>query len=136
MSIDSMDINKWIQFAMQDYDLVKVIMETHRPHPIPVRIVCYHCQQSVEKILKAYILAQGGALMKTHDLKALLEQCCRYSPDFDRFKAACIKLTSYITTSRYPSDMEIEEQDMILSIKDADNILEFTKSKLNDMGYQ
>ena len=135
MSIDSLDIQKWIQFAEQDYDLVTAIMETHSPYPIPVNIVCYHCQQSVEKILKAYLLAQGNTLEKTHDLKALLEQCCRYSSDFDSFKTACIKLTSYISSSRYPSDTEILEQDMKLSIQAAGKILEFTKSKLEELGF-
>ena len=135
MSIDSLDIKQWILFAQQDYDLVKAIIETHSPYPIPVTIVCYHCQQSVEKILKAYILAQGNTLTKTHDLKVLLEQCRRYSSDFDGFMAACTKLTTYITTSRYPSDTAIAEQDMTQSIQDAQIILEFTKSKLQELGF-
>jgi len=121
-------VNEWVKFAQMDYDHAVKTVETH--HPIPIEIVCYHCQQSAEKILKAFIILKDGSLIKTHDLDILLEQCKKYSPDFDTFTSACEKLSTYAAQTRYPSDIELTETEMRQAIKDTSLILDFTKSKL------
>ncbi len=40
---------------------------------IPFDTVCFHCQQAAEKVLKAYLVAQGKAYPTTHDLLHILE---------------------------------------------------------------
>jgi len=131
--MDNLNVAKWIKFAQTDFDHVIKTVETH--HPIPVEIMCYHCEQSIEKILKAFMIAKGGTLTKTHDLDVLLERCKQHSPDFDIFDDACERITTYTTPSRYPSDIELTESDMRQAIKDASKILEFTKAKLAEMGF-
>jgi HEPN domain-containing protein len=126
--MDNSIVGEWIRFAQMDYDHVLKTVETH--YPIPIEIVCYHCQQSVEKILKAFIIMKDGSLTKTHDLDVLLEQCIQYSSDFDRFAAACEKLSTYAAQTRYPSDIELTEAEMRQAIKETSLILDFTKSKL------
>jgi len=134
MTTDSYDVKKWIHFAQMDFDCATSMAEKFRP---PLEIVCYHCQQSVEKILKAYIIANTNAPpQKTHVLIDLLNVCTPYSTDFDNFKKICIKLTPYITVTRYPSSIDLTEYAMKQAIVDAQAVLEFTKSKLKDMGYE
>jgi len=41
-------------------------------HPIPVVIICYHCQQSGEKYLKGYLVLKDVEPPKTHDLRVLV----------------------------------------------------------------
>ena len=118
---------------MDYYDCALYLAQNRRPAPI--EIICYHCQQSVEKIFKGYIVAQGGTVTKTHDLEFLIEQCKRYSPDFDMYAKSCFTLTTYVSNTRYPPKPELTEQHMEQALKDAQSILEFTKSKLKDMGY-
>jgi HEPN domain-containing protein len=134
MSTDSYDVKKWIRFAQMDFDSAVALSERFRP---PLEIICYLCQQAAEKILKAYIIAKTNTLaQKTHYLKDLLKTCVPYCADFDKFRIICDKLTPYITVTRYPSIVEPTEQDMKQALKDAESVLEFTKSKLKEMGYE
>jgi len=134
MNTDSIDVNRWIRFAQMDFDSATSLANNFRP---PLEVVCYLCQQAAEKILNAYIIAKTNALAKkTHELKDLLDVCIPYCAEFDKLKTICDKLTPYITITRYPSIIEPTEHDMKRAIKDAGEILEFTKSKLKDMGYE
>lgn len=131
---DSVDVNEWIRFAQMDFDAAKNMSVLHKP--IPLEIVCYHCQQSAEKILKAYAIAQGEFIIKTHDLKVLLDQCIKYDNQFDDYMKPCLTLVAYATLARYPiGDDVVDEADMHTAIKDSLEILEFAKSKLAELGY-
>jgi len=133
MNTNNPIVNEWIYFARMDYDCALHLARTRRPAPI--EIVCYHCQQAVEKILKGYIAAQGGTIVKTHDLKILIEQCKQYSSDFGEYAKLCSNLTTYISSTRYPPKPDLVEQDMEHALKDAFNVLEFTKAKLEELGF-
>jgi len=41
----------------------------------------------------------------------------------------------YIALTRYPSNIDLTEQNMKQALKDAQQILDFTKSKLTEMGF-
>jgi HEPN domain-containing protein len=41
-------------------------------------VVCFHCQQAVEKMLKAALLASGVEPARTHDVGFLLEANSRW----------------------------------------------------------
>jgi len=49
---------EWVDKAEADYQSA-VALHRRRKAPLP-DIVCYHCQQCVEKYLKAYLIAQGS----------------------------------------------------------------------------
>jgi HEPN domain-containing protein len=126
---DSLDVSEWVRFAKMDYDTAKNISLLH--HPVPLEIVCYHCQQSAEKILKAFLIMQSEPLQKTHDLNILLNLCVNYDEAFDEYAAACIRLTSYAVFTRYPMGEDaITEYDMQTALKNAYEILEFTMARL------
>ena len=133
MSADNLDVSQWVRFAQMDYDYALKSSETFCP--VPIEIICYHCQQSAEKILKAYAIAKNQTLIKTHDLIVLLKQCGQYLSDFNNYANACVALTSYATISRYPSNTKITEAQMKQALKNAENILEFTKTQLVKLGY-
>ena len=42
----------WFKFALMDFATAKHVNDTM--YPKPLEIICYHCQQSVEKILKDF----------------------------------------------------------------------------------
>ena len=130
---DNFDVNEWIRYAQMDYDTAKNIAEIHRP--VPIEIVCYLCQQSAEKILKAYIISTDNFFKKTHDLLLLLKECSSHNPRFDNFRENCFTLSSYAALARYPSSDRISQQDMEQALLDSQNILEFAKSRLLEMGY-
>jgi len=128
MNTDELDVNEWIRIAEQDYDSV---MKLAGFYPAPLEVICYLCQQATEKMLKAYVIAKENKLTKTHDLKILIERCVQYSPDFGNFRKICASLVLYTTLTRYPPVLDLAEHDMKQALKDASEILSFTKSKLN-----
>jgi HEPN domain-containing protein len=132
MNTGELDVNEWIRIAEQDYESA---MKLSGFYPAPLEVICYLCQQAAEKMLKAYVIAKENKLTKTHDLKLLIKNCVQYSPDFDRFGAICSSLSLYSTLTRYPPVLDLVEHDMKQAIKDAQIILEFTKSKLQELGF-
>ncbi|UTC76000.1 HEPN domain-containing protein [Treponema sp. OMZ 792] len=44
---------EWYSYAERDLITANHLVKTL--HPVPLEIVCYHCQQSSEKFLKGYI---------------------------------------------------------------------------------
>jgi HEPN domain-containing protein len=55
-------VNEWLQISYEDYDTAKYLYDTKQKKPF--EIICYHCQQSAEKSLKAYICANGVDVLK------------------------------------------------------------------------
>ena len=129
---DSLDVAEWIRYAEMDYNTSLHMSETY--HPVPLEIVCYHCQQSAEKALKAYAIAQSEPLTKTHDLETILEQCMKYDERFSAFGLICPILTVYAVLSRYPvGEDSINEHDMKIALKNAFEILKFTKARIIEL---
>jgi len=133
MSTNNPIIGEWIYLAQMDYD--HALKSANTFYPPPVEIICFHCQQSAEKILKGYIAAKGETPKKTHDLNVLIKHCKRYLPDFDNYADFCATLTTYISDTRYPPKLSLTESDMKLALSNTYKILEFTKSKLAEMGF-
>jgi HEPN domain-containing protein len=133
MDIGELIVSDWIAAAQED--LSAALNLANIPYLVPA---CYLCGQSVEKILKAYYIAKENRLIKTHDLDELIEKCEKHSPDFDRFMDACSELTQYATI-RYPpnrKNKKLTVQNMNQALKYAEDILDFTKAKLKELGYE
>lgn len=128
----NIDVREWMRFALMDFDVALNEAKRYKP---PIEIICYHCQQAAEKILKAYTIAQNNTFKKTHDLETLIEECGQFSPDFSNIKSNCVMLSSYVSGARYPSEIELTEYEMKQAIKNAQQVLDFTKSKLKELGH-
>jgi HEPN domain-containing protein len=81
-------------------------------HPTPDEIICYHCQQSAEKYLKAFIFSHNIEPDKTHDLEDLLEICKKYNAEFSTLSSKVYVLTSYAVLPRYPNDLGITTEEL------------------------
>jgi len=132
MAADSLNIKEWIRFAQNDYDSAVVLSERFRP---PIETICVLCQQAAEKILKAYSIAKTNSRERTHVLEDLLDICIKLSQDFDCLGNACTKLSPYIALSRYPSNIDITDYDMKQALIHACKVLDFTKAKLEELGF-
>lgn len=125
-----LDIKRWLNFAENDLAVAKHLFETF--HPKPLEIICYHCQQSAEKAIKAvYIsLEIPGGLPKKHDLTFLLEQMKNRVQVSDALLDHADELNSYSVVVRYPNEIQIEERKVNLSIRYAEEIMEWAKNNL------
>ena len=100
-------VAEWIQVAYDDYDTAKYLFD--RPQRKPLEIICYHCQQSAEKSLKAVLCAHGIDIPRTHDTGILNIQCTKIDSAFSQFQRLCEELAIYATETRYPIRIEVNE---------------------------
>lgn len=75
-------------------------------------VAAFHCQQAVEKLLKAYLVSQRVAFEKIHDLRLLLNQCTRVDQAFETLRDRIEPLTLYAVAFRYPGPTEPSEFDV------------------------
>ena len=73
---------KWIKKANADLDTVKTLLKTANPH---MEIIGFHCQQAVEKYLKAYLVFINLRVPKIHDIDSLLQMCILNDFEFSKF---------------------------------------------------
>lgn len=100
---------EWFKFADEDLSSAEFLSNKR---PMPLEIICYHCQQSAEKYLKGYILLKGEKIQKTHDLIFLNNICKKYNEIFKNIEDECIELVDYGVEVRYPLNIHIEEYDV------------------------
>ena len=121
------DQQRWFDYAQNDFEAASILAGQVKPK---FEIVCYHCQQCAEKMLKGYIAHKGGKLQKVHDLVVLCESCSVYDPDFDKIMVNCSDLTIYASEVRYPNVLEIENYHMQVALTNAKLIRDFVLCKL------
>ena len=90
----------WVKKAESDYQLG---VSLNRRRKIPVRDqICFLCQQSAEKYLKARMEEAGMRFPKTHDLQALVQMVSAVEPLWMALLPAAVRLTDYAVKVRYP----------------------------------
>ena len=105
-------------------------------HPTPDETICYLCQQSAEKYLKAYIFSNDIEPEKTHDLRELLKICEESTPSFSILLSKLQILNDYAVLPRYPNELGITNEDMKNAIVLAKSIQEFVLKIFSDLEQQ
>jgi len=104
--------------------------------PLPIEIICYHCQQSAEKYLKGYLVFCGMAPPGMHDLDELCKLCLKYSDTFKSIADPCSDLTAYGVQPRYPMELTLDEEDIKQALDSAKAVKDFVvaiiKEKINE----
>lgn len=91
-----------IEKAEGDY-LAALDLARRRKRPLP-DMVCFHCQQSAEKYLKACLEEGGVKFPKTHDLESLLALLLPTQPLLVAISSAAKRLTPFGVMIRYPGN--------------------------------
>ena len=87
------DTQEWVRYAEEDYAVVSILIR-RRKNPV-FNTVGFHCQQCVEKYLKARAIEAGQPVIKTHDLVTLLKKLLPVEPLWSAFLSTAKHLTSY-----------------------------------------
>ncbi|MGA2296189.1 MAG: HEPN domain-containing protein [FCB group bacterium] len=96
-------VQKWLIKAGNDF---KTAEQGFKAEEIITDTICFHCQQAVEKYLKAYLVSKNISPEKIHKIELLLEQCIKIDPSFEELNGIEI-LTEYAVELRYPDDFII-----------------------------
>jgi HEPN domain-containing protein len=123
------EIISWIKKA--DHDLGTAIV-TYLHIPEFKDTVTFHCQQSVEKCLKAYLIFLDTEFKYSHDLIYLLELISMEDTTFDKYFDNIIKLQNYSVEIRYPNEtMFLSKEQVIEAIETSKLIRNIVCDKMN-----
>ncbi len=117
-------VREWLDKAASDWTTVEILTADER---CPIETVCFHCQQYVEKLLKAFLTLHGTEAPRTHDLKRLIQLAAPRCPELSRLADRVDSLTGYAIQSRYPGDWEsidrAEMREIMLLAKEIGGLL-------------
>ncbi|MBN1925159.1 MAG: HEPN domain-containing protein [Prolixibacteraceae bacterium] len=120
-------IKQWLLKANEDLLVINRLTEYEI---IATSSVCFHCQQAVEKFLKAFLIANEVEIKKTHNIEYLLSECADFDRDFADIDPK--ELSEFGVDARYPGDMFIPDNDETLEyINLAFEIKELVEIKIN-----
>ena len=110
------EVSEWMRYAKEDYDLVQHLYRGDY-YPKPLEIICYHCEQATEKVVKALIVDLGkqGGLPQRHDIEFLLSQIKnilikdRGISVTEEMREWAEKMSDFAVNVRYPNEMHIDE---------------------------
>ena len=120
-------IRQWLVKADEDLLVVETLTQAQIIAP---SAACFHCQQAVEKLLKAYLIANGVHIRRTHNIEFLLAQCAEFDEAFGEIDPQ--NLSDFGVEIRYPDDMYIPSDKEVVEHKViALFVKEFVESRLD-----
>ena len=94
---------EWVQKAEVDWLSALSLTETASSRRTPLHdSICFHCQQTAEKYLKALLQEIGLVVPRTHDLEDLHDVVLTRDPTLAGLRRASSILTPYAVEFRYP----------------------------------
>lgn len=97
------ETRQWLRHAREDLTGAEVLLSTRPPLLKPA---LFHCQQAVEKALKAFLVWHDQPFRKTHSLVPLVDQCVSLDQALDAIVAPALDLTKFAVRLRYPGELQ------------------------------
>lgn len=102
----SEESKKWLLKALNDYKTAEKLINFPEEEII-TDTLCFHCQQFVEKGLKAFLVLKSIEFEKVHDLRYLVKLCTDIDDSFNWMYEVARKLYPYAIEVRYPDEFYI-----------------------------
>lgn len=96
-------VRQWVAYAEEDLRAAQFLL-TMEPD-CPVRSVCFHSQQCIEKLVKAVLSYHAIEFPRIHDIGELVALLPVRLP-LDWTPGEQRRITDYATVGRYPGEME------------------------------
>ena len=95
-------LRSWLTKAASDLRSARVLGSADDP---PLDTAIYHCQQTAEKAVKAFLVSKEISPEKTHDIRKLTLEAAVHEPRFNEVMDMAVALTPYAWEFRYPDDL-------------------------------
>lgn len=97
---DSKKYYEWIDKASEDMICAQKLLDDERCYDI----AAFHCQQAIEKALKAFLLLKTDKLYDGHNLSWLCKRAVSLDKFFCEWLDECVTLNRCYIETRYPTD--------------------------------
>lgn len=101
-------VEEWIYKAEEDFESALHLVKKDRK-PVPDSI-CFHCQQCIEKYLKAFLILNNIEPPEIHDLQRLKAICSNVDESFEEIGEELDILSAYAVNFRYPGEVATVEE--------------------------
>ncbi|HLH18242.1 MAG TPA: HEPN domain-containing protein [Bryobacteraceae bacterium] len=95
------DTESWLRKAASDLRCAGIDLEATPP---ATEDAVFHCQQAVEKALKAFLVWHDAPFAKTHDLGKLGASAVQFDATLEPLVDRVVDLSKYAWMFRYPGD--------------------------------
>ncbi len=109
-------VQGWLIKAQRDLATARKLADD--PDPL-LDTAIYHCQQAAEKAVKGFLAFHDQTVVKTHDVRFLINQARVIEPGFEDWLDAAECVTPYATAYRYPDEVLEPEREEFEGAKDA-----------------
>jgi len=118
---------EWITKSQNDFESAQILYREDGP----TDSLCFHCQQSAEKILKSFLVFNKKEFPKIHDLIHLLNLCGKIDANFKNLEDEVSFLNRYYIESRYPPEVAVySKTECREAIECAEKITQFVIRKI------
>ncbi len=109
-------VQGWLIKALRDVATARKLAQD--PSPL-LDTAIYHCQQAAEKAVKGFLAYHEQTVVKTHDVRFLVNQALAFEPGFVEWLEAAECVTPYATAYRYPGEILEPEEGEFETARDA-----------------
>lgn len=95
-------LRSWLTKAASDLRSARVLGAVEEA---PLDTAIYHCHQTAEKAVKAFLVSKEISPEKTHDIRKLTIEAAAHEPRFNELMDMAASLTPYAWEFRYPDDL-------------------------------
>ena len=106
--------SEWVDKAEGDWNAARQLNRVRKDPNYDG--VCFHCQQCIEKYLKARLAEGGIRFPRTHDLTTLLALALNVEPQWVSLQPIIVVLNPYAIAYRYPG-FDASKPDAVAAIK-------------------
>lgn len=121
--VDTRRYNDWFSMALKDLNGTKILFE----HDADSGLVCFHCQQAIEKYLKGYLINMTGRLYEGHSLIKLCKLAMEHDGKFAGFLKDFSFVNSFYIETRYPAEgpIMVTREDVLECIRITEGLISF-----------
>ena len=104
-------LQAWLMKADHDIISAQRLLEIE---PMILDKACFHCQQAVEKSLKAFLIYNSQEVERTHNIRSLLTECAQFDAVFNTIDP--LNINAFAVQARYPDTSLMPEKEEAVAL--------------------
>lgn len=128
MNVNDDIVRLWMMKAKHDLDTARLVSISLPEYD---DTIAFHCQQAIEKTLKAYLVFLDMDFKPVHDLGYLITLVGTKDPSIDEFYDAVDEISRFAVQIRYPDAIiHLTRNEISAALDLADNIFAIVRDKI------
>jgi HEPN domain-containing protein len=129
--VDSKRYREWFDMARKDLKGARILYD----HQADLYLVCFHCQQAIEKYFKGFLILKTGLLQEGHSLIKLCKEAQKHDDQFKVFLKDCAFVNTFYIETRYPAEdpLVVSTEETLECLKITEMIIQYIDNIVTKM---